>query len=208
MSAEHKESGGVPFIVKLVIGLGLMFGGFYVYKNVKIGFFQTLAEQGINIEPGKTIAVIGVLLIVFPVIQSFYLKPLQDAIDERNSNLEQTFTEAETLRTDMTKMKADYEAQLAETEAKARVQIQEEVRKAQEMRQQLMADASAKAEEMKKRAQDEIDSERERVMTELRLKTVDLTLSATQRLIGENLDDARNRKLIEEFIEKAEVPVR
>lgn len=193
-------------IIKLILGVAFMIGGMYVYKNVEIQFLKDLEAQGVPLNPGKTLAAIGVLLILFPVLNSFFITPLKEAIDGRTTELEKTFSEAETLRADMGKMKTEYEARLAETEASARAQIQEEIRKAQEMRQSLMAEAGQYAEQLKKRAEEEIKAERDRVITDLRLNTVNLALGATQKILGENVDNDRNRKLIEEFIEKAEVP--
>ena len=193
-------------IIKLILGVAFMIGGMYVYKNVEIQFLKDLEAQGVPLNPGKTLAAIGVLLILFPVLNSFFITPLKEAIDGRTTELEKTFSEAETLRADMGKMKTEYEARLAETEASARAQIQEEIRKAQEMRQSLMAEAGQHAEQLKKRAEEEIKAERDRVITDLRLNTVNLALGATQKILGENVDNDRNRKLIEEFIEKAEVP--
>jgi F-type H+-transporting ATPase subunit b len=193
-------------ILQIVIGAVLMVGGFWMYKNVDMPFLHTLAEQGVPLNPGKTIATIGVFLILFKVIESFFITPLSEAINNRTQELEGTFSEAESLRTEMTKMKSDYETKLAETEAAARAQIQDEIRKAQDMRTQLVAEATSKADELKKKAMDEIAAERERVVTGLRVQTVNLALNATQKVLGGNIDEARNRKLIEEFIETAEVP--
>lgn len=183
-----------------------MLAGMWMYKNVDMPFLHTLAEQGVPLNPGKTVATIGVLMILFKVIESFFVAPLGEAINNRTQELESTFTEAESLRNEMTKMKSDYESKLAETEAAARAQIQEEIRKAQDMRQELVADATAKADELKKKAMDEIAAERDRVVTGLRVQTVNLALNATQKVLGGNIDEARNRQLIEEFIDKAEVP--
>lgn len=193
-------------ILQIVIGAVLMVGGFWMYKNVDMPFLHTLAEQGVPLNPGKTIATIGVFLILFKVIESFFITPLSEAINNRTQEIEGTFSEAESLRTEMTKMKSDYETKLAETEAAARAQIQDEIRKAQDMRTQLVAEATSKADELKKKAMDEIAAERERVVTGLRVQTVNLALNATQKVLGGNIDEARNRKLIEEFIETAEVP--
>lgn len=190
----------------IVIGLILMFGGFWFSKNVHIGFLETLSEQGLPIDLGKTVSTIGVFLILFPVVKMFFISPLTEAIDARNAELEKTFGEAESLRAQMTAMKTEYEQRLARTEAEAREQIQAQIREAQEVRQQLMAEASLKADELVKRAQEDIQAERDRVINELRIETVNLTLAAAERVIGENLDDARNRKLIEDFIATAEVP--
>lgn len=69
-----------------------------------------------------------------------------------------------------------------------------------------MADASAEADAMVKKAQQEIEQEKYRVMAELRLAVVDLTLSATEKVLGENVDTDKNRRLVKDFIDKVEVP--
>lgn len=55
-------------------------------------------------------------------------------------------------------------------------------------------------------AQQEINLSKDKLMIELRTEVANLTLSATERILGENVDSAKNRKLVAEFIEKAEVP--
>jgi len=205
MSQEPKSS-GAPYPVLLIAGLLLMFGGMYVSTNVKLSFQDTMAEQGIPLDLGKTIAVIGVFLILFPVINLFFIKPLVDAIAARSAELERTFAEAEELRNEIRSLKSDYEAQLSRTEAEAREKIQAQVREAQSLRTSLMAEAQTVKEQMISQAQEEIAREKDRVVNELRIEVVNLALGATEKLLGENVDDARNRKLVEEFIDKAEVP--
>ena len=206
MSNEPKKSSGAPPIVGIVVGAILMVGGTYLSSTQHLKFVEDLEKQGLPLDPFKTMAVIGVFLILFPVLKSFFFQPLGTAIEERTNSLESTFTEAETLRSEMTQMRSDYEKRLAETEASAREQIQGEIKKAQELRSQLETDARSKAEDYLKKAQEEIDSEKNRAMTELRLHVVDLTLGATERVLGENIDSERNRKLIQEFMDKVEVP--
>ena len=206
MSEPTKNASPVPFPVMLILGLGLMFGGMYVSKNIKIPMLEDLAKQGIPIDPGKTVAVIGVFLILFPVIRLFFFDPLHDAIQARTQELERTFAEAEALRSEMTRMKTEYEANLNRTELEAREKIQAQVREAQALKQSLMAEANQVKDQMIAQAQEEIARERDRVMNELRIEVVNLTLGATERILGENVSDARNRQLVQEFIEKAEVP--
>ncbi len=183
-----------------------MLGGTYIATNVKFGFVEALDKQGIPLDPGRTIAVIGVLLILFPVVKFFYLNPLVEAIHNRNSELERTFTEAEQLREQMNTMRKEYEDRLTRTEAEAREQIQAQIREAQNLRTELMAEASAKADELVKKAQEEIEAEKARVMVALRSEVVNLTLSATEKVLNENMNDDRNRRLVEEFIKTVEVP--
>lgn len=205
MSTEKKSSAG-SVILATIVGAILMVAGTYMALNVHLAFVENLNKQGIPLDPGRSIAVIGVLLIVFPIIKTFYLNPLVEAIHSRNSELERTFDEAEQLREQMNTMRTEYEQRLAATEAEAREQIQAQIREAQNLRGELMAEASARAEELVKKAQEEIEGERVRVINSLRSEVVNLTLTATEKILRENVDDARNRKLVEEFIATVEVP--
>jgi F-type H+-transporting ATPase subunit b len=207
MSNEQKSSGSP--IVGIIIGAVLMVGGTYLSLNAKAmgvgGIQETLEGQGIPLDFGKTIGTIGVFLILFPVIKSFFIKPLQDAIQERNSDLERTFTEAENLRTEMERMKSDYDRRLAESEANAREQIQSQIREAQNLRSSLMAEAATRADALVQQATAEIEAEKQKVLVELRTHVVDLALAAAEKVVGENMDSERNRRLVDDYINSVEV---
>jgi len=206
MSNQEKKSGGVPGIVLVVIGAIIMVAGMYFAVNVHPAFQETLAKQGIPLDLGRTIATIGVFIILFPVIRSFFLVPLGEAIGNRTTELEKTFSDAEDLRSEMKSMQSSYEKRIAETEADAREKIQAQIKEAQALRQRLEAEAVGRADELLKRAHDEIASERNKVITELRLEVVNLTLGATEKLLGENMDTDKNRRLVNDFVNKVEVP--
>lgn len=205
MASETTPKNPVPVLPGIIIGLALMLGGTYVSVKVPIPALEQFAKQGVPIDLGQTIAAIGVLLFLFPVINTFFVGPLSTAINSRTTDLEKTFSEAEDLRSEMKQMKSDYEQRLAATEADAREKIQAQIKEAQQLRQTLMAESAEKADQYLKKAMEEIDQERNRLMTELRISVVDLTLKATEKVIGENLDSAKNRKLISEFIDQMEV---
>lgn len=205
MSDKHKESSGSPAI-GMIVGAVMMVGGYWFSLNVHLEFIKMLEEQGIPLDPGKTISIIGVFLILFPVFRTFFFNPLSEAIGGRTTELERTFSEVEQLRGDMAKMKSEYEQRIVATEASAREQIQAQIAAAQELRRELEGEARSKADEWLRRAQEEIQTEKNHVISDLRLKVVDLTLMATEKVLGENVDSASNRKLIQDFIDKVEVP--
>ncbi|MBI5705492.1 MAG: F0F1 ATP synthase subunit B [Armatimonadetes bacterium] len=190
------------FIV--IVGLALAFAGWYVSTEVHLAFQESLASQGIPLDLGKTVSMIGMFLILFPVLNMFYFKPLGDAIHGRTTELERTFAEATEMRAEMAQLKSDYEKRIVQTEAEARESIQATIREAQSLRDQLRSDAVKQAEELKKTAIAEIEQEKQKIMGDLRLHVVNLTLQATERLVGESMDDAKSRRLVEEFIDKVE----
>ena len=200
MADHHNapQKAGAPWL-GYVVGLILLVVG------ATIGQAWEVPVPGIPLNLGKTVAMIGILLILFPIVRMFYTEPLAQAIQERNTHLENTFSEAENLRTEMTQLRTDYERRLNETEARARDQIQSQIKEAQNLRQQLMSEATERADEMVRRAQEEIAAERDKLIADLRTHVGDLTLAAAERVIGENMTTERNRKLVEDFIEKVEV---
>lgn len=199
-SSEKSSSGGLAF-VSIIVGIGLMVGG-TMASNQHIGSGDF---QGLEYDLGLTVATIGVFLILFKVIEMFYFVPLRDAIHDRTSELESTFSEAESLRAEMAKTRTDYEQRLAQTEASAREQIQAQIKEAQNLRASLMAEASSKADALVKNAQDEIASEKAKVITELRVHVVDMALLAAEKVVGENMDNEKNRRLVDQMISQAEV---
>ena len=203
MSSNASKS-SLPYPVKAVIGAVLMVVGTYVSVKAVLPL-EGLEKMGIPLDIGMTLATIGVLLIVFPLVEMFFTKPLADAIGERNANLEHTFSEAEGLRADMTRLRNDYETQLAAANASAREQIERNIKEAQSLRQTLMNEAAARADAMVEKAQQEIAAERERILGGLRGQVVELSLVAAEKIIGENMDTERNRKLVDEFVGSLEV---
>lgn len=190
----------------VILGVVFMALGVWLDTNHTLeGAEKFFHDKGIPLNISMTIATIGVFMILFKVIEHFFFAPLQQAIDERTHNLESTFGEAEGLRTEMGQIKSDYEARLKETEASAREQIQAQIKEAQELKKSLMADAQRQADEYKQQAMAEIDSERKKAITDLRVHVTKISLAATEKILSENVDNDRNRKLIDEFLTTVEV---
>lgn len=189
-----------------VIGFVLMVAGWQVYQlELLKSVEEPLVNMGIPVNFGKTISVIGAFLLLFKVLDFFFLSSLHEAINRRTGELESTFTEVENLRAEMATLKSDYERRLAETEASAREQIQAQIREAQDLKKSLMADAQRQAEDYKNQAIADIEAEKRKVLTDLRVEVTKLSLQATEKILNENIDSDRNRKLIDEFLTTVEV---
>lgn len=161
--------------------------------------------KGLHLDLSKTIVAIGYFFIWLGALKAFFYAPLKQAIDERDHYLEATFEEAEGLKVRMTELKTSYEQKLTESEAEARAQIQQALAEAQTMRNQIIAEARAQAEEVKRKAEETIERERKAALVEMRTQVVEMTLTATERLIGESMDEERQRQLVEKFIDTVEV---
>ena len=223
MSQDNSTSKGSIWL-GLIVGIALMVGGMFWNSKIsrsdeevkaaigtkEAGHFNvpalnSLEEQGLPVNPAITLATIGVLLITFPMIKAFYTGPLKASLDERNGNLEATFEEVESLRNEMTSMKSDYEKKLAASEAEAREKINAQIKEAQALRQSLMAEAATKSDAMIKQAQEEIAGERVKALRDIQVHVTDLALIAAEKVVGKNMDNDTNRKLVADFIKDLEV---
>ena len=85
-------------------------------------------------------------------------------------------------------------------EAEAREKIQSAIREAQAARDQIITEATGRSRDLVSRAEQEADRERQEAMVALRKQIVDLAMGATEKVIGEGLDEKRQRQLINDFI--------
>jgi len=110
---------------------------------------------------------------------------------------------------DAEKAHAAAEAALKEAEAKlieARKTAQSVIDAASKSAEQLRQDLKQKAEEEAKRIREstlkEIEAERERAIQSVRNEVAGLVVAATEKVIGETLDVAKHKQLIEKAIEE------
>ena len=200
MSEKSTTNTGAPAIVTVIGGLIIAAIGVVLGQH-----WEVHLPGDMTLHFGKTVTAIGIFVALMPLIKMFYTNPLWNAINERNTNLENTFGEAESLKQRMTDLKTSYEKKLADSEAEAREKIQAALAEAQEMKARIIEEARVQAEEVKQRATEEMNRERAKMMVDLRSHVVDLTMTATRKVIGESVDEAKQRELVERFIETAEV---
>jgi F-type H+-transporting ATPase subunit b len=107
------------------------------------------------------------------------------------------------------KARADAEAQLKDAEAKlneARKTAQRVIDAATKSGDQLRQELKQKAEEESKRtieaARKEIEAERDAALRSVRNEVAGLVVLATEKVIGETLDDSKHRQLIEKAIQE------
>jgi F-type H+-transporting ATPase subunit b len=168
----------------------------------------------LNVEgetPGLTINLFWVivsglnLLIFLALVWTFAFKPLARTMEERRDAIEQGLRDAEQARRDREGAEAERVATLNEARREANEILNRAQKVAQETREADMAATREELERLRARATTEIEAEKQRAMTEIRSEVADLALAAASRVVGESLTDARQRRLVEEFLEGSAV---
>ncbi len=141
-------------------------------------------------------------LILYWLLRKFAFAPIQNILREREERVRKAIEDAEAQRTEMERLKAEYEQRLAHIEEEARARLQEAMQQAYQARDALLAEARESAERLLQRTQEQIALEREKLMIELRDFVVDLAVQIAEKILERQLDRTAQHKLIGDILEK------
>jgi F-type H+-transporting ATPase subunit b len=141
-----------------------------------------------------------IFLVLLFVLTKFAFKPITAAVAAREAALEQAIAEAKRDRDEANRLLAEQRAALDGSRAEAQRLLAEGRTAGERVRAELLEQARAEQQELLERVRREIGNERDRAIAELRREAVDLAISGASKVIGRNLDDATNRRLVEDFL--------
>ena len=161
-----------------------------------------LASSGlIEVVPGLMIWTLVAFGVTFFVLKKVAFKPIQKTIDDRRDRILHAVEEADHARNEARELLEQNRAILAEARTES-AQILADARKVSDAQIQRAKDEAEV--ERQRRLEDtrkQIDAETTRAIDQIRGEVADLTLEATQRVVGKVLDTADQRRLIDEAIE-------
>lgn len=122
---------------------------------------------------------------------------------DRRQRIEQGLADAEQARRDRESAEQERLAALQEARREANEIINRAQRVAQEARDADIAATRQELERMRVRATADIEAEKQRAMADLRAEVADLALAAAGKVVGETMTDARQRRLVDEFLRES-----
>ena len=134
------------------------------------------------------------------LIWAFGFRPIANILAQRKARVEQGLSDAAQARLDRDGAAADRDRVMADARREAQALIAAAQKSAQELRD---ADIAATREEMERlrvKATADIVAERDRALADLRAQVADLALAAAGKVVGETMTDARQRRLVDEFL--------
>ena len=142
-------------------------------------------------------------ILFLAIIWTFAFKPVSKMLADRKERIEQGLKDAEQARRDRENAEAERVATLTEARREANDIIDRAQKVAQETRDADIAATREELERIRVRAAADIEAEKQRAIGELRAEVADLALAAAGRVVGETMNDERQRRLVEEFLAEA-----
>jgi F-type H+-transporting ATPase subunit b len=136
------------------------------------------------------------------VLGKFAWGPILSMIETREKTISDALESAKKERQGAEAAAAEMKATLQ----KARDESAELMRRNQQevaaAKQELMAAAKKESENLLEQARKTINEEKRQAMTELRASAVDIAIDAANRLVQMNMDQAKQKQLVEEYLKQ------
>jgi F-type H+-transporting ATPase subunit b len=142
-----------------------------------------------------------VLFLVIVYLAAF--RRIGGVLEDRRQRIEQGLKDAEQARRDREQGEQERLATLAEARREAQEILNRAQKLAQESRDADIVATKEELEKMRVRAAADIEAEKQRAIAELRTEVADLALAAASKVLGESVTDARQKRLVEEFLREA-----
>ena len=139
-------------------------------------------------------------LFFLALIWIFAFRPIANILAGRKAVIDQGLADADQARQDRDRAAAEHAQVIAEARREAGALIAAAQKAASDLRE---ADIAATREELgrlREKAAADITAERDRALADLRAQVADLALAAAGVVVGESMTDARQRRLVDEFL--------
>jgi F-type H+-transporting ATPase subunit b len=140
--------------------------------------------------------------LLLAVLQKFAWKPIVTALENREKYIRESLDEADKIKSSFTDIQASKEKILSEAHKSAQDIIDQSRKRAQEVAKSIEDRAKEHAQEILQSAHQQIEGERDRVKTALRRDSADMAIGLAGKIMKENVDNEKNRKLIDQAIKE------
>ena len=149
----------------------------------------------------ELIAGVIAFAIVFFFVWKWAVPSLNKTLEARQAAIRADYEAAEAAKVEAQSLLDDYQDQLSGAKDEAAGIVDEARVAGDQVKSDIVARAEVEAEQIKERAQGEIAGERERVSGELRRQVADLSIGVAEKVVGDSLDDDRQRELVDRYID-------
>lgn len=140
--------------------------------------------------------------VVLFVLKKTAWGPILEGLEKRERTIADAIAAAQRDRLEASKLLENQTKQLDAVKNDAQKILDEAAADAKQHSEEIMAKATAEAEAIKNRAVRDIEMAKAKAVEELRLQTVDLAVGLASKVIGSEVDKAKQKRLVDEFVKQ------
>ena len=160
--------------------------------------------EALGINLGYLLVQVVNFLILFVILRAWVFGPIVNMLEDRREKIAQGLEDARVAEEARAKAEEEADKIIAEAQHQANQRVSEATERAEQAARDVRAEAEREANEIREEAAREAEQAKREALGELRGQIAALAMSAAQKLIGEALDEQRQRALINDFFSGVE----
>jgi F-type H+-transporting ATPase subunit b len=157
-------------------------------------------EAGVITINGTVIVELVTFLIMLAVLARYVYPEIVKVAEARQRQIAEQLKEAEEARAAAEQRLKEAEERLNDARRTAQGVIDAAAKSAEQLRQEMRQKAEEESKRTVEAARKEIEAERDQAVRSVRSEVANLVVAATEKVIGETLDDTKHRQLIDRAI--------
>lgn len=163
-------------------------------------------EVGFQINIFWVVAQAGSFLLFLVILYLVAFRRIGGVLEERRSRIEQGLKDADAARQEREQAAQQRQEVLTQARRDANEIVSRAQRAADETRDREIAGTRVEIDRLREQAVADIDSERQRALSDVRSQVADLALLAAGKVVGETMNEGRERRLVDEFLQGVTAP--
>ena len=140
--------------------------------------------------------------LLLAILQKFAWKPILEALQKREDTIRTSLDQADKIKTAFDDIQQSKDDVLAKAHRSAQDIVEQSRKRAQDLARSIEERAKAHAQEIVEAAHLQVEGEKERAIAAVRRDSAQVAIELAGKIMGENLDNEKNRKIAERYIKE------
>ena len=140
------------------------------------------------------------LLILYLLFKKFLFGPIKKMIDDRQKEVDDIYSDAETARESASELKAEYEEKMSRAAEESEEILKAAHRRAQLKEEEILKEENAEATRVLERAEEQIELEKKRALNDVKDQVSSMAIGIASAVIERDVSEDEHRELIDDFI--------
>lgn len=153
-----------------------------------------------DINPGLMVWTIVTFILLAFVLGKYAWKPLLKSLHDREDAIRDALDQSEKARAEATELLKQNEKNMARADEEYQKALREGKALAEKLKEEIVTKARQQAQQELQHAKEEIQRDIEAAKQQLRTEVADLAIKAAEKILDENLDAAKQKKLVDSVL--------
>ena len=157
-------------------------------------------EEFLGVNPWTALFTLLYTLAIFFVGKKLLFGPVMNMIKERQDEIDGMYSDADNAKKSAEALQSEYQAKLNDAQATSERIVKEAVSRGQAREEEIIREANREASAIMDKAAADIAMEKKKALNDAKDEISEIAMAIAGKVVGRQLDDADQSKLVDEFI--------